>query len=113
MANKNNKVNRFKTVMVSDFDRADFSELRDSIKTEESGRVTDKELFNALLQSADREQIEELVLESKGSAKAAKSIEKLQKMKADLEAKLAATVEVAAPVASVEVTAPVASEKVA
>lgn len=84
---------RFKTIMVTDSNRAEFSEFRDSAELKEFGRVTDKELFSALWVLADKEELAAHVRSLKQTQKNRKEQEKLEKLQKELEAKLAETQE--------------------
>ncbi len=75
---------RFKTVMVSDSDRFDFSALRDSFGV----KVSDKELFSAIFNIVDKEKVKELILENKKSDTINKEKEKIKKLEAKLKEKL-------------------------
>ncbi len=75
---------RFKTVMVSDSDRSDFSTLRDSFGI----KVSDKELFSAIFNIVDKDKVKELILETKKTEAISKEKEKIKKLEAKLKEKL-------------------------
>ena len=79
---------RFKTIMVTDSDREDVTSFRDSLKSEEYGRVTDKELFSAIWNLINKEELESYILQNKKNSKELKEREKLEKLKKELESKL-------------------------
>ena len=79
---------RFKTIMVTDFDREDVTSFRDSLKSEEYGRVTDKELFSAIWDLINKEELKDYILEDKKFKKELKERQKLEKLKKELESKL-------------------------
>ena len=79
---------RFKTIMVTDFDREDVTSFRDSLKSEEYGRVTDKELFSAIWDLINKEELKDYILEDKKFKKDLKERQKLEKLKKELESKL-------------------------
>jgi hypothetical protein len=96
--NKNNKTNimaatyRFKTIMVTDEARERFTNLRDSEDIKEFGRVTDKELFDAIMNLVSSEHdIVEYVRKKKQIAKQNKERQKLEALKKELESKLEQT----------------------
>lgn len=75
---------RFKTVMVSDSDRFDFSTLRDSFGV----KVSDKELFSAIWNSMDVEKVRKEIVEKKKNAAENKEKEKIKKLEKQLKEKL-------------------------
>jgi len=75
---------RFKTVMVSDSDRSDFSTLRDSFGI----KVSDKELFSAIFNIVDKDKVKELILETKKNAAISKEKDKIKKLETKLKEKL-------------------------
>lgn len=75
---------RFKTVMVTDFDRSDFTDFRDSFGT----KVTDKELFSAMMGAMDRTAVAELVRERLARKAEVREKEKIAKLEAQLKEKL-------------------------
>lgn len=75
---------RFKTVMVTDDNRKAFTALRDSLKTEELGRVSDKELFEAMFSNAATTVIAKTVLAAKQAGKVAANRQKIQKLEKEL-----------------------------
>jgi len=75
---------RFKTVMVSDSDRSDFSTLRDSFGI----KVSDKELFSAIFNIVDKDKVKELILETKKTEAISKEKEKIKKLETKLKEKL-------------------------
>ena len=75
---------RFKTVMVSDSDRSDFSTLRDSFGI----KVSDKELFSAIFNIVDKDKVKELILETKKTEAISKEKEKIKKLEVKLKEKL-------------------------
>ena len=79
---------RFKTIMVTDQDREDVTSFRDSLKSEEYGRVTDKELFSAIWNLINKEELESYILEYKKIKKDLKERQKLEALKKELESKL-------------------------
>ena len=79
---------RFKTIMVTDSDREDVTNFRDSLKSEEYGRVTDKELFSAIWDLINKEELKDYILEDKKFKKELKERQKLEKLKKELESKL-------------------------
>lgn len=95
---------RFKTVMVTDADRIDFTAIRDREDIKEFGRVTDKELFSAILAATDVDAVVETVRASKRNAQAAKEQEKLVKLQKELEAKIEAAKADEAPEVEAEET---------
>lgn len=76
---------RFKTVMVSDADRYDFSTLRDSFGV----KVSDKELFSAIWNVVDKEKVKSEILNIKKNAAENKERQKIQKLEKQLKEKLA------------------------
>ena len=79
---------RFKTIMVTDNDREDVTYFRDSLKSEEYGRVTDKELFSAIWTLVDKEELQKFISENKKIKKELKERQKLEALKKELESKL-------------------------
>ena len=75
---------RFKTVMVSDSDRSDFSTLRDSFGI----KVSDKELFSAIFNIVDKDKVKELILKTKKTEAISKEKEKIKKLEVKLKEKL-------------------------
>ena len=75
---------RFKTVMVSDSDRSEFSTLRDSFGI----KVSDKELFSAIFNIVDKDKVKELILETKKTEAISKEKEKIKKLEVKLKEKL-------------------------
>lgn len=82
---------RFKTIMVTDEARERFTNLRDREDIKEFGRVTDKELFDAVWSLTDHEGIVAFVREKKRIAKQNKERQKLEALKKELESKLEQT----------------------
>lgn len=82
---------RFKTVMVTDEARESFTELRDRADIKEFGRVTDKELFDAIWSLVDPKDVVTFMREKKRVAKQNKERQKLEKLKQELESKLEQT----------------------
>jgi len=82
---------RFKTVMVTDEARERFTNLRDREDIKEFGRVTDKELFDAIWSLTDHEGLVAYVREKKRIAKQNKERQKLEALKRELESKLEQT----------------------
>ena len=76
---------RFKTVMVTDADRFDFSNLRDSFGV----KVSDKELFSAIWNVVDKEKVKSEILNIKKNAAENKERQKIQKLEKQLKEKLA------------------------
>ena len=79
---------RFKTIMVTDSDREDVTSFRDSLKSEEYGRVTDKELFSAIWNLINKDELESYILQNKKIKKDLKERQKLEALKKELESKL-------------------------
>ena len=79
---------RFKTIMVTDSDREDLTNFRDSLKSEEYGRVTDKELFSAIWDLINKEELKSSILQNKKIKKDLKERQKLEALKKELESKL-------------------------
>ena len=79
---------RFKTIMVTDSDREDLTNFRDSLKSEEYGRVTDKELFSAIWNLINKDELKGYILQDKKIKKDLKEREKLEALKKELESKL-------------------------
>jgi hypothetical protein len=79
---------RFKTIMVTDSDREDLTNFRDSLKSEEYGRVTDKELFSAIWDLINKEELKSSILQDKKIKKDLKERQKLEALKKELESKL-------------------------
>ena len=77
---------RFKTIMVTDNDRSEFSKLRDSFK---DLRVTDKELFTAMFQLVDKDKLTELVSSQKQKSLEQRELNKIKKLEQKLQEKLA------------------------
>lgn len=75
---------RFKTVMVEDADRFDFSTLRDSFGV----KVSDKELFSAIWNSMDVEKVKKEIVEKKKKSAENKEKEKIKKLEKQLKEKL-------------------------
>ena len=75
---------RFKTVMVTDADRYDFSTLRDSFGV----KVSDKELFSAIWNSMDVEKVKKEIVSTKQKAAENKEKEKIKKLEKQLKEKL-------------------------
>lgn len=75
---------RFKTVMVEDADRFDFSTLRDSFGV----KVSDKELFSAIWNSMDVEKVKKEIVEKKKNAAENKERAKIKKLEKQLKEKL-------------------------
>jgi len=82
---------RFKTVMVTDEARESFTELRDRADIKEFGRVTDKELFDAIWSLVDPKDVVTFMREKKRIAKQNKERQKLEALKQELESKLEQT----------------------
>jgi hypothetical protein len=74
--------------MVTDSDREDVTSFRDSLKSEEYGRVTDKELFSAIWNLINKEELESYILQDKKIKKDLKERQKLEALKKELESKL-------------------------
>ena len=79
---------RFKTIMVTDNDRKDLTSFRESLKSEEYGRVTDKELFSAIWNLINKEELEGYILENKKIKKDLKERQKLEALKKEIESKI-------------------------
>jgi hypothetical protein len=79
---------RFKTIMVTDNDRKDLTSFRESLKSEEYGRVTDKELFSAIWNLINKEELEGYILENKKIKKDLKERQKLETLKKEIESKI-------------------------
>ena len=75
---------RFKTVMVTDSDRYEFSKIRDSFGV----KISDKELFTAMFDVMDLESVKNRVLELKQKKETAKEKEKIKKLENKLKEKL-------------------------
>ena len=75
---------RFKTVMVTDSDRFDFSTLRDSFGV----KVSDKELFSAIWNIVDKEKVKSEILNIKKNDAQNKERQKIQKLEKQLKEKL-------------------------
>ena len=75
---------RFKTVMVTDSDRFDFSTLRDSFGV----KVSDKELFTAIWNVVDKEKVKKEILNIKKNDAENKERQKIQKLEKQLKEKL-------------------------
>lgn len=75
---------RFKTVMVEDADRFDFSTLRDSFGV----KVSDKELFSAIWNSMDVEKVKKEIVEKKKKSAENKERAKIKKLEKQLKEKL-------------------------
>jgi protein-arginine kinase activator protein McsA len=82
---------RFKTIMVTDEARERFTNLRDSEDIKEFGRVTDKELFDAIWSLVDPKDVVTFMREKKRIAKQNKERQKLEALKKELESKLEQT----------------------
>ncbi len=76
---------RFKTIMVTDNDRVEFSTLRDSFG---DVRVTDKELFTAMFQLVDKAKLRKVVSEQKQKSTEQRELEKIKKLEQKLKEKL-------------------------
>jgi hypothetical protein len=74
--------------MVTDSDREDLTNFRDSLKSEEYGRVTDKELFSAIWDLINKEELKSSILQNKKIKKDLKERQKLEALKKELESKL-------------------------
>jgi len=79
---------RFKTIMVTDSDREHVTSFRDSLKSEEYGRVTDKELFSAIWNLINKDELKGYILQDKKIKKDLKERQKLEALKEELESKL-------------------------
>ena len=79
---------RFKTIMVTDQDREDVTSFRNSLKSEEYGRVTDKELFSAIWNLINKDELKGYILQDKKIKKDLKERQKLEALKEELESKL-------------------------
>jgi len=79
---------RFKTIMVTDSDREDVTSFRNSLKSEEYGRVTDKELFSAIWNLINKDELKGYILQDKKIKKDLKERQKLEALKKELESKL-------------------------
>ena len=79
---------RFKTIMVTDSDREDVTSFRNSLKSEEYGRVTDKELFSAIWNLINKDELKGYILQDKKIKKDLKERQKLEALKEELESKL-------------------------
>ena len=79
---------RFKTIMVTDNDREDLTSFRDSLKSKEYGRVTDKELFSAIWDLINKEELKGYILEDKKIKKDIKERQKLEALKKEIESKI-------------------------
>jgi hypothetical protein len=75
---------RFKTVMVTDNDRYDFSALRDSFGV----KVSDKELFSAIFTIVNKDEVKEFILQKKKNDTVNKEKEKIKKLENKLKEKL-------------------------
>lgn len=76
---------RFKTVMVTDDNRAEFTQLRDSFGV----KVSDKELFSAIFTMVDKKKVKDLILQTKKKMAEEKELEKIKKLETKLKEKLA------------------------
>ena len=75
---------RFKTVMVTDENRWEFSALRDSFGV----KVSDKELFEAIFKNFDVDKVKSDILQQKENNAIRKEKEKIKKLEAKLKEKL-------------------------
>ena len=79
-----NTAYRFKTVMVTDSNRSEFSALRDSFGV----KVSDKELFEAIYKNFDIAKVKSDILETKKNAAISKEKDKIKKLETKLKEKL-------------------------
>jgi len=77
---------RFKTVMVTDENRADFTKFRDQF---DGVRVTDKELFEAAWSLVNKKELKKQILEMKQKKAEQSELEKIKKLETKLKEKLA------------------------
>jgi len=76
---------RFKTIMASEKNREEFTKLRDSF----SGlRVTDKELFQAILENVNLEEVCSTVRKMKADIEHKRELDKIKKLEQKLAAKI-------------------------
>ena len=76
---------RFKTVIVTDEYREQFTKFRDQF---DGVRVTDKELFEAVWELVDKESLKKQILEMKQTKTKQSELEKIKKLEAKLKEKL-------------------------
>jgi len=76
---------RFKTIMVTDENRDEFSALRDSFG---GARVTDKELFSAIFNNVDFDKVKNEIVKMKTEKAQTSEKEKIKKLEAKLKEKL-------------------------
>jgi len=75
---------RFKTIMVTDENRSEFSTLRDSFGV----KVSDKELFEAIFKNFDAAKVKSDILQQKKESAISKEKEKIKKLETKLKEKL-------------------------
>jgi len=75
---------RFKTIMVTDENRSEFSTLRDSFGV----KVSDKELFEAIFKNFDTAKVKSDILQQKKESAISKEKEKIKKLETKLKEKL-------------------------
>jgi len=75
---------RFKTIMVTDENRSEFSTLRDSFGV----KVSDKELFEAIFKNFDVAKVKSDILQQKKESAISKDKEKIKKLETKLKEKL-------------------------
>jgi len=75
---------RFKTIMVTDENRSEFSTLRDSFGV----KVSDKELFEAIFKNFDVAKVKSDILQQKKESAISKEREKIKKLETKLKEKL-------------------------
>ena len=75
---------RFKTIMVTDENRSEFSTLRDSFGV----KVSDKELFEAIFKNFDVAKVMSDILQQKKESAISKEKEKIKKLETKLKEKL-------------------------
>jgi hypothetical protein len=75
---------RFKTIMVTDENRSEFSTLRDSFGV----KVSDKELFEAIFKNFDVAKVKSDILQQKKESAISKEKEKIKKLETKLKEKL-------------------------
>ena len=75
---------RFKTIMVTDENRSEFSTLRDSFGV----KVSDKELFEAIFKNFDVSKVKSDILQQKKESAISKEKEKIKKLETKLKEKL-------------------------
>ena len=78
------KTNRFKTVMVEDADRDQFSSLRDDLTKKNGARVTDKQLFTAVFANADLAKVGTTIAAEQKRTVAAREEKKIERLQAKI-----------------------------